>query len=198
MNDAKRPRFLCHDQRRAARSRDAVDDRPQFSRRLAAVRGDVLLDGIGGAFAHFSPVQIDARHSRLRRERNEHRALVRELAFADAVLLLREDDDGAAFGRFVGERRKLGRVGDFALGYSRHWHELSGLTVTEGNRSGLIEQQRVDVSCRFDRTAGHRQHIALHQAIHAGDADGREQAADGCWDEADEQRDEDEHGLRRA
>jgi hypothetical protein len=36
---------------------------------------------------------------------------VRELAAAEAVLLLGEDDDGAAFGGLVGEGGELGGVG---------------------------------------------------------------------------------------
>ena len=38
----------------------------------------------------------------------------------------------------------------------------------------------------------------LHQTIHAGDADRREQSADTGGNEADEQRDQNEDGLRRA
>ena len=71
------------------------------------------------------------------------------------------------------------------------------LPVAEGDRAGLVEQQRVDVAGRFDRAPGHRQHVVLDQAVHAGDADRRQQAADGRRDQADEQRHEDEHRLRR-
>ncbi len=45
---------------------------------------------------------------------------------------------------------------------------------------------------------GHGEDVVLHQAIHAGNADGGEQAADGGWDEADQQRDQNEYGLRRS
>ncbi len=40
----------------------------------------------------------------------------------------------------------------------------------------------------------HGQHVALHQAVHAGDADGRQQRADGGGDQRDQQGDE--HGDR--
>ena len=63
---------------------------------------------------------------------------------------------------------------------------------------GLVEQQRVDVAGGFDRAARHRQHVVLHQPVHAGDADRRQQAADRRRDEADEQRDQHEQRLRRA
>jgi hypothetical protein len=42
----------------------------------------------------------------------------------------------------------------------------------------------VDVAGRFDRAARHREHVVLHQAIHAGDADRRDQRADGRRDQA--------------
>ena len=40
---------------------------------------------------------------------------------------------------------------------------------------GLVEQQRVHVAGRLDGPARHGQHVALHQPVHAGDADGRQQ-----------------------
>ena len=65
------------------------------------------------------------------------------------------------------------------------------LAVAERDGARLVEQQRVHVARRLDRAPAHRDHVLLDQAVHAGDADGREQAADGRGDEADEQRDED-------
>ena len=44
------------------------------------------------------------------------------------------------------------------------------------DRAGLVEQQRIDVAGGFDGTARHREHIEAHQPVHAGDADGRQQA----------------------
>ena len=72
--------------------------------------------------------------------------------------------------------------------------ERGRLAVAERDRAGLVEQQHVDVAGRFDRAAGHRDHVRLDHAVHAGDADRREQAADRGRDQADEQRDE--HGDR--
>ena len=76
--------------------------------------------------------------------------------------------------------------------------ELGRLTVAERDRAGLVEQQRVHVAGRLDGAARHRQHVALDQPIHPGDADRRQQAADRRRDQADEQRHQHEHGLRRA
>ena len=52
--------------------------------------------------------------------------------------------------------------------------EFRGLAIAERDRAGLIQQQHVDVARRFDRAPAHREHILLHQAIDAGDADGAE------------------------
>ena len=179
---------------------------------------DPLLDGVGGALADLADVavaadrlppaavtsagarhvQIDARHARLRRERHERRMLRRQLAAAQAVLLLREHDDRSAFGRFVRQRRQLRRVGQRRLADAGQRNELGRLAVAERDRAGLVEQQRVDVAGGFDRAARHRQHVVLHQPVHAGDADRRQQAADGRRDQAHQQRDQHEHRLRRA
>ena len=44
---------------------------------------------------------------------------------------------------------------------------------------------------RLDGAARHREDVVLQDAVHAGDADGREQAADRRRDQADEERDQD-------
>ena len=76
--------------------------------------------------------------------------------------------------------------------------ELGRLAVAERDGAGLVEQQRVDVAGRFDRAARHREHVVLNQAVHAGDADRREQAADRGRNQADEQRDEHERSTAGA
>ena len=80
------------------------------------------------------------------------------------------------------------------FGHAGRRQELGRLPVAERDRAGLVEQQRVDVAGRFDGAAGHRQHVVLHQPIHAGDADRRDQRADRRRNQADEQRDQ--HGNR--
>ena len=61
-----------------------------------------------------------------------------------------------------------------------------------------LEEQRVHVAGGFDRPPRHRQHVVLHQPVHAGDADRRQQAADRRRNQADEQRHQHEQRLRRA
>ena len=129
----------------------------------------------------------------MRRERDEDRAVLGQIAPPQPVPVLGQDDDGPPFRRFVGERRELSGVGDFLLGDPGKRNELGRLPVSERDRSRLVEQQRVHVAGRLDGTARHRQHVALNESIHARDAYRRQQAADRRRDEADEQRDEDEH-----
>ncbi len=50
---------------------------------------------------------------------------------------------------------------------------------------------------RLDRAARQREHVAAHEAVHAGDADRRQQRADRRRDERDEQRDERRDRRRR-
>ena len=72
--------------------------------------------------------------------------------------------------------------------------ELARLPVAERDGAGLVEQQRVDVAGRLDRTARHGEHVALHQPVHAGDADRGQQRADRGRDQADQQRDQHDAG----
>ena len=54
----------------------------------------------------------------------------------------------------------------------------------------LSSSKRVDVARRLDGASGCRDDVEADQPVHAGNADGREQAADRRWDQADEQRDQ--------
>ena len=112
--------------------------------------------------------------------------------------LLRQHHDRPALGGLVRERRQLRSIGKHALSDAWQREELGRLTIAERDRAGLVEEQRVHVAGRFDRSPGHGQHVVPHQSIHAGNADRRQQAADRRRNQADEQRDQHEERLRRA
>ena len=57
--------------------------------------------------------------------------------------------------------------------------KCGGHAVAERDRAGLVEQQHIHVAGGFDRAAAHRQDIALKNAVHARDADGAQQSANG-------------------
>ncbi len=188
VHDAERAHPLGHHERRAARARDALDDRLQFRRDDAAVAFDVGRNRLGRALPDFAAVEVDSGHPCLRRERNEPRVPVGELSAADAVLVFGQHDDRSSFRRFVRERRQLGRVRQLTLGDAGQRHELGRLPVPERDRPGLVEQQRVDVAGRLDGAARHGQDVVLDESVHAGNANRRNQGADRRRNQTHQQR----------
>ena len=117
----------------------------------------------------------------------------RHLAAAEAVFLLRQHHDRAAFRRLVGERGSCAASASSLLVDAGERQELGRLAIAEGDGAGLVEQQRVDIARRLDGAARHRQHVEAHQPVHAGDADRRKQRADRRRDQRHEQRDQHHH-----
>ncbi|MNZ76853.1 hypothetical protein D3C78_953750 [compost metagenome] len=70
-------------------------------------------------------------------------------------------------------------------------------TVAEGDGAGLVEHQHMYVTSGFHRAARAGYHVEAHQAVHAGDTDGRQQTADGGRNQGDQQRDQ-EHQRNAA
>ena len=153
-------------------------------------------DRVGRAFADDAAGDVDARHAGLRGEGHELR--VAELVLAQTEAILGEHDDRAALGGLVGQARELRRLGQRRLVDAGHGEELGRLAVAERDRAGLVEQQRRAVAGGLDRAAAHREHVALHQPVHAGDADRRQQRADRRRDQAHQQRDQHDDRLLRA
>ena len=89
------------DERRRALLGDPVDDAAELQRHAAAQSLHVSGDRVGGALADLAAVQVDATHPRLGRERHERGAELLDLALANLVLLLGQDDDAAPFGGLV-------------------------------------------------------------------------------------------------
>ena len=177
-----------------------VDDGADLGGRVTAVLAHPGHDGRGRALADLAAtVEVDAAHPGLGGERHELGAgeLARR-ALAQAVLAAwparrSSGPPGSRRRGWRAARRPRARLGSHAGDRD----ELGGLAVAEGDRAGLVEQQRVDVAGGLDRAARHRQHVALHEPVHAGDADGREQRADRGRDQADQQRDEDDDRTAR-
>ena len=105
-------------------------------------------------------------------------------------------DDATPLGGVVGEAAPVADRGQLGLVDSRRRRQSGGPTVAEGDGTGLVHQQGVDVTGRLDRATRHGQDVALHKPIHTGDADGGQQRADGGRDQADQQRDQ-FHRVRR-
>ena len=150
--------------------------------------------GIGSALADLIALVVHAGHTRCRGERDELHTLILERAAAQTELLLGEHDDGTAFGGLVGQRGKLGGIGQLRGIDAVDRDELGGLAVTQGDGAGLVEHEDVDVAGGLDGAAGHGQHVGLVQTAHAGDADGGQKGADGSGSQAHEQCHERGHG----
>ena len=115
-----------------------------------------------------------------------------EVALADAEPVLGQYDDGATLGGLVGKRGQLRGVGDLLLGVPAGREEVRRHAVAERDGARLVEEEGLDVARGLYGPAAHGEHVALHQAVHAGDADRREEGPDGGRDEADQQRDGDD------
>jgi hypothetical protein len=183
----ERPVVLGDDEGRAAGPRDPLDDVGEPVHVAAAAPADEGLHRIGGALADRGPVHVDAAHAGLGAERHELVLAGDLLALAQREALLRQNDDRAALRRLVGEGGELRGLGELPLRDPGGGQELGRLAVADRDRAGLVEEEHVDVARRLDRAAGHRQHVALHEAVHPGDADGGEERADGRGDEGDEE-----------
>ena len=218
MDDAEQPAVLGDRQRRAAGLGDCVGDRIDLAHRLGADRRlqrrlhalprqsrrsrravEIIQDGIDRALADPGIADFDAAHAGLRGERNELGLQLGEVAAADAVLLLRRArrSSGPPASRRQA-RRAARRRPSSCFGHAAQRLELGRLAIAERDRAGLVEQERIDVARRLDRAAGHRQHVEAHQAVHAGDADRRQQRADRGRDQRHEQRDQNDDGDRAA
>ncbi len=121
----------------------------------------------------------------------------RQLAAAQPVILLGQNHDRAPLGSLIGQRRELCSVRHFGFAYTRCGKKSRCLPIAESDRPRLIEQQSVHVAGSLHRSSRHGKHVVLDQSVHAGDADGGQQAANGRRDEAHQQRNQHEHRLRR-
>ena len=188
VNHPEERAILGHGKGRAARLRDCIRDRLHLAHGIGAHhrlqdedragahrrrrRVEIVQNRFDRALAHPGVVHLHAAHAALGGERNEVGAQLGEVAAADAVFLLGENDNGSPLGGLVGERGKLRGIGQLLLADAAQRLELGGLAVAERDGAGLVEQERIDDARRLDRAARHRQHVETDQTIHAGDTDG--------------------------
>jgi hypothetical protein len=110
----------------------------------------VFGDGVDRSFANLAAVQVHARHARLRGEGDEHRFVRGQFTAAQAVPRFRQHNDGTAFGRFVGERRKLSGIRSAAISLSsrsdvyRSGPTIDGLESRDLQLIGLRGEPRFD------------------------------------------------------
>ncbi len=197
LDHAKDPALGLEDERGGAHVGDAVGLGHDVGRQAA----DLRVDGVDRSLEDRRPGgRPDAARARLGAERDlfgDGRAERREGGVvADAGRatelgqpLADELDDRAALGRLVPDRGDQRGVEDLRLGDARRRRDGGGEPVAVGDRAGLVEQDDVDVPGRLDGTTAHGQDVEARDAVHAGDADRGQQAADRRRDEAHEQGD---------
>src|SRR5579862_5959835 len=113
---------------------------------MAALRLDELAHAVGRAFADHAALVIDAAHAGLGSELYELSvAQFMDFPASNPVGFLGKNHDAATLRRLIRERGELRLVGDLGIGDARRGMESSSLAVAEGDRSRLVEQERVDV-----------------------------------------------------
>ncbi len=141
------------------------------------------------------PSRSNSAHAGVRREWHERPA---RFAVDIRAHPPRQGNDRPPFGRVI---RRRGERGDPDQSLDIHaggGKELRRLTIPQSDCSGFVEQERVHVAGRLDRTAGHCQDVLLHEPIDAGDADRRQKRANGGGDQTDQECDQHCHAHRGA
>eukprot|EP01034_Spumella_vulgaris_P002039 gene2039-2653_t len=122
------------------------------------------------------PGDDDPRQAGLRGEGNDLRPRGQRLD-ADRMAFARQGDDRAPLGGFVGQARQqrcFGQPVDLDPGERA---ELACLTVADGDRAGLVEQQHIDVARRLDRASRFGEDVEAHGVEGAGGFDAEEPGA---------------------
>ena len=189
VDDAEQLSLPRDGQRRAAAAGNRVDRLAELRRPASSGSMPANLSTASTAPLRMLAVaDVDAREPRLGGERHDGVGLDLRLLDAPKSPLASatiERPSGVSSPRLASRAASAssvsGRRRSTGMKVARH-------AVAEGDRAGLVEQQRIDVARRFDRTAGGGDDVEADQAVHAGDADRRQQAADGRRDQRDQQR----------
>ena len=147
---------------------------------------DELNDGVGRSLAQAAAVNIDATHARVGGKGDEVSLVLRNVAAAQVVCLLGEHDYGAALRGFVRQTGELRRIRQLCAADSFDRQNSTAWRLPRVIVPVLSRSKRIDVARRFYCFAAHRQHIVLNHAIHAGDADGGKQSANGSGNQANQ------------
>ncbi len=155
---------------------------------MAAVGLHVTANRVHRAFTDHALIDIDAAHPRLRGKGDKGGVQRLQIAFAQVEALLRQHHDAASLRGFVCQRGELGGVGEGSLFHTARRQESGGLAVAERNGPGFIQQQDIDIACGLHRAAAGGDHVGAQHTAHSGDADRRQQTADGGRDQAPAER----------
>ncbi len=185
MDHAEQALVDAHQQWCAAALSDALHFAGQRRGHFQALHADECQHCVDGALAIAVLLQVDARQPRLGAER--HRIELPGGRFDEVMQLAQVLDDRLALGGVVRQRGQQGALPQLAGGDARRGVQGAAAAVAEGDGAGLVEHQRVHVTGRLHRAAGAGDDIQPHQPVHAGNADGRQQATDGGGDQRHQQ-----------
>ena len=196
MDDAEQSAVLGDRQRRAARVRAMRSTACRNSPGALDRQADLRM----ASTASTAPLRMlrpsrSTPEIRVCAENGTNRVVGDYVGLRKSVVALGQRDDRAAFRRLVGERRQQRRFREVALRHAGDRDEFGRqrlpkvivpvLSSSSVSTSPAASTARPEVATTLKRI----------ETVHAGDADGRQQAADRRRDEADEQRDE--HGHRK-
>ena len=152
-----------------------------LQRRFKALPGVIVVNGWGGRTKTYE-VAID--QHRLA----EHGLTVPQVLAAIGNANVNVGGQTVDIGPQTAVVRGIGQILNLNAGCRE---EFGRHPVAERDRAGLVEQQHVHITGGFNSPAACGEHVAAHQAVNAGTADGAEQAADGRRNQADDQREQD-------
>lgn len=94
------------------------------------------------------------------------------MAAPDSKLFFSQHYDAAAFRRFIGQGSKLGGFRQLQVIHPGCRQEFVRHSIAEGDGSGFIQHQHINVPGYFHGAPGHSQHIPAHKPVNAADTNG--------------------------
>ena len=158
----------------------------------AATGAHESLDRIHRPFAEFDALgAVGAAHAGAGREINP--ASAGRIEGQNSTQFLGQAHDRAPLRRLIEATRPQGRRREFGAAVVAHRQKLLGEAVAQGDRAGLIEDEGVHIAAGLHGTPGGGDHVELGHPVHAGDADGAQQAADRGGDQRHQQGHQGDH-----
>ena len=188
VNNAQNLVVLAHDQGRAAQRRNFLYMGAQVSRDFSALRRNILLDGVRSALADPGAVgQVHAAHAGLGGELYKGRTGNLLAAVSQTASQFQR---GFSLGGLVVKTGQSCTANQLAAACPLHGEEVGSQTVAKGDGARFVQNHGVHVATGLHGLAGHGDHIEPGDAVHTGDADGGQQAADGGGNQTNHQGDQ--------
>ena len=160
----------------------------QVGRNFSALCRNILLDGVRSALADPGAVgQVHAAHAGLGGEL--HKGGTGNL-LAVISQTASQFQRGFALGGLIVKAGQSRTANQIAAARPLHGEEVGSQTVAKGDGAGFVQNHGIHVAAGLHGLAGHGDHIEPGDAVHTGDADGGQQAADGGGNQTNHQGDQ--------